>query len=91
MKSFIKILALSLLIAFILFVVEIVFRLSSNIDVELNLQLVKVFGYYIMYSIPLTFVNSSFFGYLNERIVWNRYKKYRFLKIRVINPGRNLS
>ena len=77
MKSFIKILALSLLIAFILFVVEIVFRLSSNIDVELNLQLVKVFGYYIMYSIPLTFVNSSFFGYLNERIVWNRYKKYR--------------
>jgi len=77
MKSFIKILALSLIIAFILFVVEIVFRYSSNIDVEYNFQLLKVFGYYVMYSISLTFVNSSFFEYINERVVWNRYKKYR--------------
>jgi sensor histidine kinase YesM len=77
MKEFIKILAVSLLIAFILMVVELVFRYSSNIDVVYNMQLVKVFGYYVMYSIPLTYVNSSFFGYLNNRVVWSRYKKYR--------------
>jgi sensor histidine kinase YesM len=77
MKDFIKILAVSLIIAFILFVVEILFRYSSNIEVEYNLQLLKVFGYYIMYSAPLTFVNSFFFDYLNDKVVWNRYKKYR--------------
>lgn len=77
MKDFIKILAVSLIIAFILFVVEILFRYSSNIEVEYNLQLLKVFGYYIMYSLPLTFVNSFFFDYLNDKVVWNRYKKYR--------------
>ena len=77
MKDFIKILAVSLLIAFILFVVEIIFRYTSNIEVEYNLQLLKVFGYYIMYSAPLTFVNSFFFDYLNDKVVWNRYKKYR--------------
>lgn len=77
MKDFIKILAVSLIIAFILFVVEIIFRYSSNIEVEYNLQLLKVFGYYIMYSAPLTFVNSFFFDYLNDKVVWNRYKKYR--------------
>ena len=57
--------------------VEILFRYSSNIEVEYNLQLLKVFGYYIMYSAPLTFVNSFFFDYLNDKVVWNRYKKYR--------------
>lgn len=77
MKDFIKILAVSLIIAFILFVVEIIFRYSSKIEVEYNLQLLKVFGYYIMYSAPLTFVNSFFFDYLNDKVVWNRYKKYR--------------
>ena len=77
MKDFIKILAVSLIIAFILFVVELIFRYSSNIEVEYNLQLLKVFGYYIMYSAPLTFVNSFFFNYLNDKVVWNRYKKYR--------------
>jgi len=30
-----------------------------------------------MYSAPLTFVNSFFFDYLNDKVVWNRYKKYR--------------
>lgn len=77
MKDFIKILAVSLIIAFILFVVELIFRYSSNIEVEYNLQLLKVFGYYIMYSAPLTFVNSFFFDYLNDKVVWNHYKKYR--------------
>jgi len=77
MKEFIKILALSLLIAFIIFVIDIIFDYVSSRDVVYDLRLVKVFGYYVMYSFPLTLVNSSFFNYLNERVVWNRFKKYR--------------
>ena len=77
MKEFIKILTLSLLIAFIIFVIDIIFDYVSSRDVVYDLRLVKVFGYYVMYSFPLTLVNSSFFNYLNERVVWNRFKKYR--------------
>lgn len=77
MKAFIKILSVSLLIAFVLFVIDIIFDYAANRDVEYNLHLVKVFGFYVMYSLPLTIVNSSLFEYLNEHVVWSRYKKYR--------------
>jgi two-component system LytT family sensor kinase len=77
MKDFKKIVFLSLLIAFVIFVIDIIFAFVSNRDVEFNSSLIITFGYYVMYSFPLTLVNSSFFEYLNERVVWNRYKKYR--------------
>ena len=77
MKGFVKILGLSLLIAFVLFVIDVIFDFASNREVVFDFQLVKVFGYYVMYSFPLSIVNSSFFDYLNERVVWNHYKKYR--------------
>jgi len=77
MKEFIKLVSVSILIAFVLFVVDIIFDYASNREVVFNLQLVKVFGFYVMYSFPLTLVNSSYFDYLNQRVVWNRHKKYR--------------
>lgn len=77
MKTFIKLLSISVLIAFVLFVIDIIFDYASQREVVYDLRLFKVFGYYVMYSFPLTIVNSSFFDYLNERVVWNRYKKYR--------------
>ena len=77
MKEFIKIVSVSLLIAFVLFVIDIIFDYAANREVEYNLRLIKVFGFYVMYSIPLTIVNSAFFNYLNKRVVWDRYKKFR--------------
>jgi sensor histidine kinase YesM len=77
MKEFIKIISVSLLIAFVLFVIDIIFDYAANREVEYNLRLIKIFGFYVMYSLPLTVVNSSFFNYLNERVVWDRYKRYR--------------
>ena len=77
MKELIKIVSVSLLIAFVLFVIDIIFDYASNREVEYNLRLIKVFGFYVMYSLPLTVVNSSLFNYLNERVVWKRYKQYR--------------
>jgi two-component system LytT family sensor kinase len=77
MKQFIKLLAISIVIAFVLFVIDILFKYASDVDVEYNFRLLKVFGYYVMYSIPLSFANSSFFDYLNRRVVWKKYKKYR--------------
>ncbi len=79
MKGFPKIFAIGILIGTILFVVELVFLLISGNSVAFDLNLVKVWGIYQLYSIPLTFVNSYFFDTLNNRIVWKEYKKYRFL------------
>ncbi|MCK0178173.1 hypothetical protein MWU50_02615 [Flavobacteriaceae bacterium S0862] len=92
MKKFIKILSISSLIAFVLFVIEFAFDYASNVDIDYNWESVNIFGlnvtyskmlfvtygYYVMYSIPLTIVNSSFFDYLNKRVVWNRYKSTDF-------------
>ena len=48
MKGFVKILGLSLLIAFVLFVIDVIFDFASNREVVFDFQLVKVFGYYVM-------------------------------------------
>lgn len=31
----------------------------------------------MLFAIPLSLVNSRLFDYLNEKVVWNRYRKYR--------------
>ena len=36
-------------------------------------------GYYLLYSVVLTFINGTFFDYLNHKVVWKKYKKYRIL------------
>lgn len=91
MKKFLNIISTSLLIAFILFIVDFLFDYASDrvidykfesivifgLDVTYSPVLFKTYGYYIMYSLPLTIVNSSLFHYLNNIVVWDRYKKYR--------------
>ena len=36
-------------------------------------------GYYFLYSIVLTYVNKTYFDYLNHKVVWKKYGKYRVL------------
>ena len=36
-------------------------------------------GYYFLYSIVLTFVNAYYFDYIKNKLVWKKYRKYRFL------------
>lgn len=79
MKEFIKVFAIGILIGTILFSVELVFQLISVDAVIFDLDLLKNWGIYQLYTIPLTFVNSYFFYTLNNKIVWKEYKKYRFL------------
>ena len=42
-------------------------------------NLLKEVGYYLFYSIVLTFLNSIYFDYLNHRVVWKRYAKSRVI------------
>ena len=79
MKEFIKVIGISIIIAVILFVINIMFKYSSGVEVQYDIKLVKTFGYYVMYSIPLTFVNSYFFDYLHHKAIHHRILKNRIL------------
>jgi len=76
MKEFIKVTGISFIIAVILFVIDMIFQYSSGREVVYDFDLVIKFGYYVMYSLPLTFVNSYFFDYLHHKAT-NRVIKHR--------------
>ncbi|MBN4085301.1 2TM domain-containing protein [Flavobacteriaceae bacterium AH-315-B10] len=68
MKEFIKIIGISIIIAAILFIINMIFQYSSGVEVQYEIKLVKTFGYYVMYSLPLTFVNSYFFDFIHHKL-----------------------
>jgi two-component system, LytTR family, sensor kinase len=77
MKEFIKFIGISIIIAAILFIIDTIFQYSAGREVVYDFNFVIKFGYYVMYSLPLTFVNFYFFDFLHhktkhERIVNNR-------------------
>ena len=39
----------------------------------------KELAYYLLYGVTLTLINGSFFDYLNNKVVWIKYTKYRLL------------
>ena len=59
----------------IMFVIEAMFGRNFVLDVSL----LEEMGYYWLYGIMLTFVNATYFDYLNHKVVWGGYKKYRIL------------
>lgn len=78
MKEFIKVIGISIIIGAIIFKINMIFQNSSGVEIQYDIKLVKTFGYYVMYSLPLTFVNSYFFGYLHHNIN-NRVIKHRLV------------
>jgi ABC-type multidrug transport system fused ATPase/permease subunit len=51
----------------------------SGKDVAFNSNLMREVGYYIFYSIVLTFLNSFYYDYVNQKVTWKRYAKYRLV------------
>lgn len=76
MKNALKIIAIGVLIGFLLFLVDQTFRFFSGMPLELDLVSL---GFYVLYSVPLSFVNSYFFSWVNHGVSWGEYKKYRFI------------
>ncbi|WP_291083897.1 histidine kinase [Flavobacterium sp. BFFFF1] len=74
-QLFIKGLIVSLVILFVLKGIEMAFGQQLVFDSKL----LKEVGYYCLYGITLTTINASYFDYLNKRVVWNRYTKYRLI------------
>jgi len=79
MKEFIKVSGISIIIAAILFIIDMLFQYSSGKEVVYDFYLVKKFGYFVMYSLPLTFVNSYFFDFLHHKT-----KNTLFIKNKIV-------
>jgi two-component system LytT family sensor kinase len=77
MKNFLKNIVSGILVGIVIMLIDQVIRYFSGIKIAFNENFFRSFSYYMIYSIPLTLVNSYFFGYLNDQVVWDRYRKYR--------------
>ena len=76
MSNFKKIISIGLLIGVILYVIDIIFNFLSGNTILFDQQALIKFGYYQMYAVVLTLVNSYFFEYLNT-VKWQKYAKFR--------------
>ena len=79
MKNLLKLVGVGIIIAIIVMIVDQGFRYFSGTEIKFDINLLIMLGYYIIYSVPLSLVNSAFFDYLNGRVSWKKYAKYRFL------------
>ncbi len=79
MKGIFKLFAIGVLIGLILFTIDNIFRFIASGTLNVGVDLVKSFLFYTLYSIPLTFVNSYFFYYINHREETGLFKKFKFL------------
>jgi len=74
-KTFILGIVISCAIAGVLMFIEYIFGRNF----EMNRAFLIEIGYYILYGIVLTMINSTFFDYMNNHVVWDKFKKYRII------------
>ncbi len=79
MKGNFKIFVIGVLIGFILFCIDQTFRFMATRSIDFDYNLLESFILYAMYSVPLTFVNSRFFYYINHSFDHEKYRKYKFI------------
>lgn len=72
-----KLLATAILIGLIIAGIFIGLRALSGRSVSFDIGLLREIGYYIFYSIVLSLLNGVYYDYLNHKVVWKRYAKYR--------------
>ena len=69
-----------LVISVLLNVLELSFKFLAGEYVALDLTIISSFGYYLLYTLPLTLINYYLFNYLNHKINWEKYdQRYRFV------------
>ncbi len=74
-KTFLK----GLIVGFSISVVLVAIECAFGRELVLNDSFWKEIGYYLLYGVTLTLINGSFFDYLNTKVVWVKYTKYRLL------------
>jgi sensor histidine kinase YesM len=78
MKEFSRIVFIGSIIAMVLWGIDLILSYTSGEVINFNEQMLKNYGIYCLYSIPISLVNSYFFHYINTRVSWTATtKKYR--------------
>lgn len=72
-----KLLSVAILVGLVLATIFIGLEALSGGDVAFDAEMMREVGYYIFYSIVLTFLNSFYYDYVNHKVTWRRYGKYR--------------
>lgn len=77
MQRIIKTLVSGFLVGSSILIIDQAIRYFSGQTMALDSDFFRIFLYYMIYSVPLTLVNSEFFNFLNDRVKWIKYQKYR--------------
>ncbi len=79
MKFLFKTFLVGVFIGLVLSVIFIGIEFFANGSVQFDREFFVGVGYNLLYSVILTIINSAFFDYLNHRVVWKKYGKYRLV------------
>ena len=77
MKYLRKALVMGIIVGVVIMAVIVGVEVLNGRELMFNRTLLVEIGYYMMYSVVLAFINGSFFNYLNHKVVWRKYSKYR--------------
>jgi sensor histidine kinase YesM len=77
MKRFFKTVFSGIIVGVVIMLVDQMLRYFSGVEIAFNNRFFRSFLYYLIYSVPLTLVNSEFFDFLNKKVRWLKYAKYR--------------
>ena len=78
-RYILKLLLISISVGLVIAGIFISLEAISGKPFSFDLVLLRVIGYYIFYSIVLTFLNSIYYDYLNHKVIWKRFAKYRLV------------
>lgn len=77
-QNIIKALFKGLIISIVIFCVIIGIEYTFGRRPEFNNDLLVEFGYYCVYGVVLSIINGTYFDYLNNKVRWEKYSRYRF-------------
>lgn len=79
MRYLFKTFLVGVVIGLVLTIIFIVIEFFTNGSVDFDKGFFVGVGYNMLYSVILTVINSSFYGYLNNKVVWKKYGRYRLV------------
>jgi hypothetical protein len=79
MKNLGKTIAIGLLVGFVIAIIDIGFGMLGGKTLNFDALFFKNMAYYLLYALVLTLINVSFFEYLNKKVIWKKYRRYRIL------------
>ncbi len=79
MRYFLRTTLLGLIIGVVIAFIIIGLEVLAGREIVWNKAFLVELSFYLLYSVVLSLVNGTYFDYLNEKVVWKKYTKYRIV------------